>query len=872
MDCYSKREKLVNIIIYSVIALFVVGFLFCAYAFNWIDGRVTFVVNGETYKESTAIRTKNILLPADPTVEGYDFVGWYYDDGTFENKFELSDLHSVYFFGREKVYAKFVKQHVHEYVSTVIKEATCAEPGSKGDVCTQDGCDSVINLQTIATLAHSVTNGTLTKNISGDTVRFDFDCSCSECGKQLGKKNVKVTEKIHSVQTCLVDGKYEYTYKDAETGVSCSYIDIVEKHPHTLNDEFVTKVTEAYDGFVPYGTDNVILDENVEIVCGEPASAHFICEACERYVPVNVKKFHIETSSVLIAPTCTEKGVSKITCSNPECLKEIGNEDIPPLGHDSDFILTKNGNKFTVTTDCTRVGCDLCIVENIDATSVSSRITKAATCFSVGEKLYTYMYKGEFEVSCTEPIAKTAHKSQGNVIDSAYFVHYDADGNGYVGDSFPGLYYFADQDPRCEDEDIRGYYFCDDCNSAKTNPIYVRVYINHDYDMETVKPATCVESGLASGVCKYCGDEKTETISIEDHDYVWTLVIDNPDGVCGVDDIVEAVGECKNCGIDAVVAIDPATDTVSYEYKLPVKCTDRATHIYTFEKTNTSYGDINAVKNVATSVFGTHSLNGKLISELAGTDGVAENNPAISGIVTQTSLKLSIDGVYLFASDVDPVCYEISGQLVSGWYVCDECNTIREHAVYVDYCVPDYSWVVVTLPTCGEEGLKRGKCNCGETVYKSIPATGDHSMEYSLCESASNGGPADSLDICKICTKCDTQFSIVRTIKKSNAKKEVISVGDCCEDGITKYTYTYSGHKLVLEVNVHGPHFLNGVNIDVLKDADGNIPSNIEGISLPTDYIAGADGDKVVGGFVCSKCGEFIKSSVIIVNDDSDDQ
>ena len=152
-------DKYGKILLYSAFALIAVGFLFCSYVFNWIDGRVTYVVNGEEFNKVTAIRTKHFSLPEEPSVEGYDFAGWYYDDGTFEKEFKLSDLPSVYFLGRKTVYAKLIEQHKHTYVSQIIEEPTCAKPGSKGDVCTHGECDSVINLVTIPELAHSINGG-----------------------------------------------------------------------------------------------------------------------------------------------------------------------------------------------------------------------------------------------------------------------------------------------------------------------------------------------------------------------------------------------------------------------------------------------------------------------------------------------------------------------------------------------------------------------------------------------------------------------------------------------------------------------------------------------------------------------------------------
>ena len=850
-------DKYGKILLYSAFALIAVGFLFCSYVFNWIDGRVTYVVNGEEFNKVTAIRTKHFSLPEEPSVEGYDFAGWYYDDGTFEKEFKLSDLPSVYFLGRKTVYAKLIEQHKHTYVSQIIEEPTCAKPGSKGDVCTHEECDSVINLVTIPELAHSIKDGVINKNVNGKVVTYDFVGSCDVCKQKLDKKNVTVTEKILSVESCLQDGKYEYTY--VEKNISCVYTEIVNKLSHTLNGKLLSAITDANGGFVELGTENVFLDEDAVVVCGAPTEGHFVCDVCERFVPVNVKKSHSETSSVVKAPTCTESGVARISCDHADCMQEIRLEEIVPLGHDAKFTLTKTGTStYKVSTDCLRSGCDLHLEETIKADTVTSRVTKNATCKEKGERVYTCVYNG-VETTFIESIPTTPHTSEGKLITSKYFE------NGKVNIDFPGLCFFGNSDPVACEQETTGYYFCDVCDPESKSPIFVRVYMKHSYTETTVKEPTCTETGTKKLVCKHCNAETTKTIPAKGHKYEWTLVIDNLDGDYGVDDIVKATCKCTGCTLTGEIPIDVAKDNVSYSYVLPVTCTERARHVYTFSKSNTPYGNVTVKNEVRTTIFGTHYLNGKPISELAGDDGIAENDPAVTGIIATSTLKFSIDGVYLFGTDKAFSCYNVSGKIVMGWYICDKCDTLREYPVYVDHFVEDDDWVVVTEPTCGVNGVKKGVCGCGETVYKEIAPTGNHDIYYCLENSADNGGAEDSLDICKKCSKCDTQYTKVRTIKKTEAQKTVISLGTCCDDGVVKYAYTYSGRELVCEVNVPGPHFLNGVNVETLRDANGYLPSNIEGIFLLPEYTSVADGDKVIGGFKCSECEGYIESSVIIV-------
>lgn len=858
MDIES-RERLRKILLYITETLVVVALLFCAWKFNWVDGRLTYVVNGEEYKKVVAVRTENIALPESPTVDGYDFLGWYYDDGTFEKEFALSDLPEFLFFKRTTVYAKLV-EHNHRFELTVLKKPTCEKSGLQAEVCTLNGCTAQKNSTTLPKINHTFENGVITKNVSGGITTFDFVGTCDMCNKVFNKKNASVTEKIYKVESCLQEGKYQYTYK--ALGINFVYTEIVEKLSHILNGNPIDKYVYSETGNVIYGTENVALNENETITCGGTAGAHYVCESCSRHISVTVEKLHNIKRTPVIAASCTDSGVYDLYCINEDCEHpDLGQEDIPAHGHNLINTLSKNpSGDFIVISECKRDGCDVCNTFPVDSSDVSDSITTPATCSAVGVKTYFYEFNGE-TVLYNESIPRTSHRSNGSLVSNYTYE------DGTVKTSLPGLQYFGNtQEPTCENQ-AKAFYYCDICDPDKTVPIFALVYKDHNYSYVTTKNATCTEDGSKLGTCSDCKKTTTVTIEAFGHNYDWTLTIENNGAPFSASDIKSVSGKCTVC--EAVTpVIDVATGTVSYSYSKAANCKSINKRVYNFKSNSETYGAINVTEYINDGL-GEHTLNNVFISKLVGNDGVADNDPAVSGVVATTTLKLSIEGVSLLGNDNNDVkCQTVR----NGWFICECCNTIVSHPVFVDHYVPDGKWTVKTQPTCGVDGVKTGKCidpACGALVERAIPATQKHKMGYKLVAVYDNEtNEIDSFDIFTCCENCSTCDKKMSNIDASKATSEITSVGNCCEMGICQYSYRYNGNLITCDEKIPGPHILNGVDFNEFKNSKGHIPSNIDGISLPEDYHTINDGDIVNGGFVCEKCEEFIKSSVIVVDED----
>lgn len=1107
----ERREKLRRTILYSIEALIVVGLLFCAYVFNWVDGRLTYIVEGTEYRTDVVILSNHLKLPDDPDVPGYDFYGWYTDDETFENKFDLSDLPDVLLFKKTVVYAKLVEHHhvydrnvivveptctkeglmadvcnlngcgdqintksvekishkfeakiltaptctslgsqveicayycgtetnytsipkiehsyrdtvlkqptctsegeradvcsygcgtkinfapieklEHNYKFTVLSEATCVadgeeadvciyncgtivnrtpiekiphsykynlisdatcmeygkaedvceydcgevieitlekiphnfehkiliestcmlegeeadvcsyncgtkinsqiiakiphifehriieevsclKNGSEGDVCTYE-CGTQINVVKIPKFDHTLENGALEKNVINGNVAFNFTANCTTCLTKIEEKNVSVSKKVHSVHSCLADGKYEYIYVFEKN--SYVYVDILPIKPHTLNGVPASTFYSNDNGNILYGTNKVALDENVYLACGSTAPGHYICESCNRYIAVTVERVHEEVRVLDYESTCTELGYYKYVCTSSDCDVIFGYDEIPVLGHAlKKSILRQSDNSYLLYSQCNRLDCDYETYDTV--TNVRSVITKSANCCEEGVKTYYYTING-VESSFAEPIPMSDHVSQGKCVTDYYI-------DGRVSVNFPGLIYFGNSGaPDCE-RSSDGFYFCDICDPNKTNPIYVVVYKPHNYvDIGSSAGTTCSESGTKTQICTYCNTTRVVSNSIA-HKFTWTLVVEDRDGNYGREDIVRATAVCSVCSKEAVVEIDANGQDksyTSYTYKAGSNCKQTAEHVFTFNKTVSGYGKVNVSKSISTNTYGEHRLNGKNLSSLLGTDGVPDG----SDIKT---LKYSIDGVHLFGNiEIELVCYNVSGALASGWFMCECCNRVISQAVYIDHVIEESGWMTVRAATCDIMGEERAVCDCGEVFTRSIKKL-DHNYQYAMTPNfEADSNRILSFTISRDCTGCTTADSAkwkTVTYTPWNASSdeitvEVITPSSCCQIGTTKYIYNKSGVYASCEVTDYGTHSVCGKGIYELQyqvtDKDGNrvwvISSETEGISLPVEYYPINDGDIVNGGFICDECGEFIISSVIVVVEDDE--
>ncbi len=97
-DTYKNKKLSQNVNVYAKFKLN--DGVVLKYDVNFIaDGVVVHTINTSGKQE--------LVLPSDPRKEGYIFMGWYFDEGTFQNKFDQYSFVNVQIFANVNIYAKF---------------------------------------------------------------------------------------------------------------------------------------------------------------------------------------------------------------------------------------------------------------------------------------------------------------------------------------------------------------------------------------------------------------------------------------------------------------------------------------------------------------------------------------------------------------------------------------------------------------------------------------------------------------------------------------------------------------------------------------------------------------------------------------------
>ena len=100
-----KRRFLTLIFTITAMLICMLGFVACG---ETVDNfNLSFKVDGETYQTLTTNGEETIQIPDNPTKEGYDFDGWYWDNGEWERPFTANSLLDEPISSDMSVYAKF---------------------------------------------------------------------------------------------------------------------------------------------------------------------------------------------------------------------------------------------------------------------------------------------------------------------------------------------------------------------------------------------------------------------------------------------------------------------------------------------------------------------------------------------------------------------------------------------------------------------------------------------------------------------------------------------------------------------------------------------------------------------------------------------
>ena len=71
---------------------------------------ISFIVDDKVYSTIETAGHEGLTLPEDPVKEGFDFAGWYIDDGSFEKEFDITQYETIGLTSNTSIYAKFVEK------------------------------------------------------------------------------------------------------------------------------------------------------------------------------------------------------------------------------------------------------------------------------------------------------------------------------------------------------------------------------------------------------------------------------------------------------------------------------------------------------------------------------------------------------------------------------------------------------------------------------------------------------------------------------------------------------------------------------------------------------------------------------------------
>ena len=125
-------------------------FVFTACGENPISFKLNFVVDNEIVRTIDIAGNETIMLPENPVKDGYNFDGWFWDKDVWEKPFTANSLLDAPLSGDMSVYAKFTKNHEHNYTA-VVTAPTCTEKGCTTYTC---ACGDSYNDDYVDELGH----------------------------------------------------------------------------------------------------------------------------------------------------------------------------------------------------------------------------------------------------------------------------------------------------------------------------------------------------------------------------------------------------------------------------------------------------------------------------------------------------------------------------------------------------------------------------------------------------------------------------------------------------------------------------------------------------------------------------------------------
>ena len=142
------RRKLITLLILTIcLTVITTAFSSC----GGVDFNVNFVVGNDVYDTVATNGNETIKLPDNPTKEGYEFEGWYWDNGKWENPFTVNSLLNTPLSADMNVYAKF-KHNEHSFDKETVVSPTCTDKGYTLKECE---CGETTKTNYVLTVEHT---------------------------------------------------------------------------------------------------------------------------------------------------------------------------------------------------------------------------------------------------------------------------------------------------------------------------------------------------------------------------------------------------------------------------------------------------------------------------------------------------------------------------------------------------------------------------------------------------------------------------------------------------------------------------------------------------------------------------------------------
>ena len=444
----------------------------------------------------------------------------------------------------QKEITQIVKQkHVHEYIVSIKKAATCTASGIRLYTC-EAGDDSYE--EKIPATGHLHTELRNAKAATCTAEGYTGDTYCKDCGAKLqtGKAIAKKVHtwdagKITQEATCAKTGIKTYTCTVCKT-TKTENVPATGNHKNTelRNAKEATCTTEGYTG------DTYCKDCGTKLQTGKAIA----------------KKSHTwDAGKITQEATCAKTGIKTYTCTvckttKTENVPATGNHKNTELHNVKEATCTEEG--YTGDTYCKDCGSKIASGQKISKTEHtwnSGVITTSPTCVERGVKIYTCNI---CQTTRTEELPATGNHQNTELRNA--------------------------KEATCTAEGYTGDIYCQDCGTKLQtgNAIAKKA---HTWDAGIVtKTATCTESGVKTYTCTLCKATKTEEVpATGNHEH--TELRDAREATCAEDGYTGDL-YCKDCGTKLQTGKTIAKKAHTWDAGVittPASCTEKGIKTYT---------------------------------------------------------------------------------------------------------------------------------------------------------------------------------------------------------------------------------------------------------------------------------------------------